>query len=233
MGGGYTHQTKGTGMALAAEINKMKVEIDALHRALANIGLRIDATTGDLITDEKHAIRSANFDGDLDTATPGTVGWALGGPNDNAVFNTLALRGGIIGNAALANPVSPGVGNGGTSGWSLGTAVLTVGTATIPVPAGFSRALVTATSDVIVMNDNSFGVTMNVYTQVGTVSPTNHPALTLTANEYASVSSTFSAELTGLSGGSISCTANAYCSSSLPADPLNAGQINATALFLR
>lgn len=51
-------------------------------------------------------IASADFDGDLDDATAGTAGWALGGANNNAVFNDLVLRGGIIGNAALTNPAA-------------------------------------------------------------------------------------------------------------------------------
>lgn len=90
-------------------------------------------------------IQSPNFNGVAATNTVGTTGYGLDGPTGNAVFNNIALRGGIIGNDALANPVSPLAANGSTTGLSntFGSYVA-ANTQTLAVPAGFTQANVVA-----------------------------------------------------------------------------------------
>ena len=73
---------------------------------------------------------------------------------------------------------------------------------------------------------------MIAYTQIGSASPTYHPSTAIAPNYRGTVYSTYSTILTGLNGGTITCLAFAY-GSVVAADPLNAGQINVTALFLR
>lgn len=90
-------------------------------------------------------IQSPGFDGVAATNTVGTTGYGLDGPTGNAVFNNIALRGGIIGNDALANPVGVAVANGTTTGLSVASgSYVATNTQTISVPTGFSQALVMA-----------------------------------------------------------------------------------------
>src|ERR1019366_6700303 len=90
------------------------------------------------------SMSSPNFDGTLNPPAVGTQGWALGGPNAAAVFNEILLRGGIIGNDALTNPVTALVKNGFSSGISFGMSAVSLHSETVTVPAGFTQAHVLA-----------------------------------------------------------------------------------------
>ena len=89
-------------------------------------------------------IRSADFDGDLETGTTGTTGWGLSGSTGGAIFNSVTLRDGIIGNDALTDPVVPASFFTDASGVTLSTTSTGYARSTITVPAGFTRAVVIA-----------------------------------------------------------------------------------------
>ncbi|MBO1751719.1 hypothetical protein J4G33_07885 [Actinotalea sp. BY-33] len=79
-----------------------------------------------------------------------TTGWQLDG--NNATFNTITLRGGIIGNDALTNPVAAST----NQQWSPTYAINTTGTiraqVTFPVPAGFTEALISCVATAMGFN---------------------------------------------------------------------------------
>lgn len=96
---------------------------------------------GDIVMDGGE-IRSADFDGSLNPPSAGTAGWAMGGPQNAAVLNTLLLKGGIIGNDALANPLRVAQNGNSTTGTPTFTTTPTGMTScTITVPAGFTNAI--------------------------------------------------------------------------------------------
>lgn len=118
-------------------------------------------------------------------------------PGGIIIEGNLSVPNGSINNDALASPTSPAVGAGTTgAGVPLGTTPSNYATATLVVPAGFTRAQVVAVSSAYMGGDGmqmrtligaTFGDFMNVI-------PTTSPGL-------ANGCSTHSAILTGLTGG--------------------------------
>lgn len=102
-------------------------------------------------------LRSANFDGDLATGQAGTEGWGLGGPDGRyAIFNDIVLRGGIIGNDALTNPIQAEANRAHAENFGLPTTTYAVlAQFNFTVPAGFTRGLVTAVAIVNAVNSTS------------------------------------------------------------------------------
>lgn len=144
------------------------------------------------------ALQSPDFDGAL-PATAGTKGWALGGPGGNAIFNNLVLRGGIIGDAALANPAAFNV---ASQDWD----VLTFTTANLErtvamtVPSGYTRALVMATATAGATASASAVANTYVSCSIQGVHP-EFIAEQLAVNFAGSATRSYAASLTGLTGG--------------------------------
>lgn len=144
------------------------------------------------------SIQSTDFDGAL-PATPGTTGWALGGAGANAIFNNLTLRGGIIGDAALANPAAFGIAN---ADWDVltFTTVNLEKTVAIPIPSGYSKALVMATATAGATASASAVANTYVSCSIQGVHP-EFVAHQLAAGFAGSESRSYAASLTGLVGG--------------------------------
>jgi hypothetical protein len=98
----------------------------------------------ELKTAQPNALASRNFDGTFNPRAAGTQGWGLTADGD-AVFNSLILREGIIGDDALENPVTPYAGHDDAQNFTITTVDTAVVSLTVPVPDGFTRALVFAT----------------------------------------------------------------------------------------
>lgn len=143
-------------------------------------------------------IQSTNFDGAL-PGTAGTMGWALGGAGSAMIINNLVLRGGIIGDAALANPAAFGVANADVSGLTF-TTVTTERDATIAVPSGYTRALVMATATSGATAAASAIANLYVSCTIQGAGPT-FVAQQLPAGLAGSVTRSFAASLSGLAGG--------------------------------
>jgi hypothetical protein len=129
----------------------------------------------------------------------GSTGWHLD-HTGNAEFNDLTLRGGIIGNSALTNPVSTGQAFVGTSGFGLSVAGAWLLTRTATVPTGFDTCTVSAFGRVAAINSTGTGdglySTLDVNGSGGNQFSTYVPA------GQASTSTVgFSTTLTGLTAG--------------------------------
>lgn len=175
---------------------------------------------------------SANFDGTLDPAAAGTSGWGLSGTSGDAIFNNLVLRGGIIGDDALTNPVMPAAMSDNANNFPLSNSVITApATLAIPVPAGFTTALVIATSDLTVTS--TVASTASVRTSInGNFTPFGQ-SVAAPANEQMFVSNTFAQVLTSL-GSSIAVQAQvAAAGANIPAGGGTWVNLNALALFIR
>lgn len=91
---------------------------------------------GDLIANDG-VLRSENF-------LHGSTGWRLQ-PGGNVEVNDITIRGGIIGNDALTDPVSPRAPHADATGFNISKTGFTVpAEVTVPVPSGYSSALVIA-----------------------------------------------------------------------------------------
>lgn len=237
MGGGYTHQTKGTPGALAAEVNKMKVEIDALRRAIANLGIQIDPVGGRLVIAAGRSLEvdgsetvggsltvsgSETISGSLDVTGPATFGGNLD------VAGTLSLPNGIINNDALANPIASGIADGDQSGYTF-TASNTAFSQSLAVPSGFSTALVLAIATTGMSSTQN-----SVFSARATIAGATGPTINAecAANSAMSVTAAYGTIVTGLNGGSIQVTANGSTTGICSAGSGNL-HITATAIFLR
>lgn len=100
----------------------------------------------------------ANGDGgiDSDNFVAGTSGYSFKA-DGNAEFNDLTLRGGIIGNDALAEPVVPQVARLSASGFSLTTTHVNKDSASLTVPSGCTRLLASVQGRLYVVNSNTTG----------------------------------------------------------------------------
>jgi len=112
---------------LSAEIRKLREQVRRLGNASAFTGTGVHPN-GD------QGLDSDNF-------VPGTSGFSLHGGTGNAEFNDLTLRGGIIGNEALSNPVRGDSAYTAASGFALTTTGATpLASQSWLTPAGFTTA---------------------------------------------------------------------------------------------
>lgn len=77
---------------------------------------------------------------DSDNFEAGVSGYSFKSDGD-AEFNDLTLRGGIIGNDALTNPLEPARAHADAVNYAVPNSFGTVMSVTVPVPDGFTRAL--------------------------------------------------------------------------------------------
>ena len=171
-------------------------------------------------------IDSDNFEAD-------TAGWRLA---ETPEFNDLKLRGGIVGNGALTNPVVPAVAHADAVDFTVPTtANATRATATIPVPDGYTRAMVTAHAHASCFNPNAGADYLFVvaWIQDDTTRGWGMP-VTIGPNESATTSQTATALLTGLSGSfTVKVALSSVNAAFTTSTSGNVCNIDATVLFLR
>jgi hypothetical protein len=150
-----------------------------------------------------------------------------------SVTGTLSLPAGIINNDALANPLNVGRTSGAATNFALTTSPQTFALATIPVPSGFTTALVfvvctvgginpNATSDFLYSSAIINGALSNEV--FGYVSASGGSVAVTTAK---------SDILTGLSGGSVSVAVSIHAGAAWTANSANRAYVEAQAVFLR
>ena len=93
---------------------------------------------------------------DSDNFAAGTSGYSFKADGD-AEFNDLTLRGGIIGNDALTNPVVPQVLNLASAGFSVGASWSEALGGNVTVPADCTRLLAFASGWAYAVNPNTTG----------------------------------------------------------------------------
>lgn len=229
MAGAYKHQPEGVARQ-RAELDGLQQQIDALRKALTGIGLHIDGTTGDLVFDASHALRTENFDGDLSMPSAGTMGVALGGPHNTLVVDDIVLRGQIIGDDALVNPLSGDQANGVTSSLTYTSGLFSTRiSVNLTVPTGFTEAFVFAVGTA----GTTFASpgTISVAATIGAVDGDTISEATAGGGAANSPSAPFSRHLTGLSPGNLAVG----CKAGGTGGTSNSGsaRISAIALFLR
>jgi len=154
-----------------------------------------------------------------------------------AITGTLSLPSGIIDDAALANPTAFGA-NGATAGaFALSTVSTAKASATIPIPAGFTRALVHATVNASVENTSAafdyLFVRANISSPVG--GGAGGEAFTgLTPGGYDTAAASAVTDISGLTPGSItvSCLVRAG-GGAWAAAGTNSANADATVTFLK
>lgn len=150
-----------------------------------------------------------------------------------SVVGTLSLPAGIINNDALANPLQLAEAEGDADGFSIGEAATNVVSCQIPVPSGFTRALVVANGTCTAYNAGD--TTSVVYSRVY-VRGNYGRRLSASASPEArrtSMSPMKQDVLTGLSGGSITCTLEMSATVALGPANANGASLNAYAIFSR
>jgi len=166
---------------------------------------------------------AANFDGNT------TIG------GNAAITGTLSLPAGIINNDALTSPVYPFVGHAQGNNFTLSTTNTAKATLTVPVPAGYTSAMVTANAHVSAFNptadsDYLYAVAwIQSDTTIGWSMPTTIPA-----GESAHTSQTATALLSGLgSSFTVKVATSTAFQSFASSTSGNVCNIDATVLFLR
>jgi hypothetical protein len=172
---------------------------------------------------------------DSDNFVAGTSGYSFKA-DGNAEFNDLTLRGGIIGNDALSSPVATAVAHADASDFSLAPGANQVlATATVPVPAGYTRAMVAATAGISAFNPTASSDYLYCVATIQS-DATRGWALPVTVNASDSGIATQSAtaNLTGLSGSFTVKVAGSTASGNWNTSVTgNVANIDATVLFLR
>lgn len=175
--------------------------VQDLERELREVRASIGALTG--MTFAQGAIKSATFDGNLDTPAAGTTGFALGGAHDTLIVNDLVLRGEIIGNEALVSPVRTSSYNDITSGFTWTTTFVAQASVTVTVPAGFTEANVLAIGHTGTTVAASPAGSIYLYSAVDIdgVGGSSSETSLMTSGGGITVSSAWARKLTGLVGG--------------------------------
>jgi hypothetical protein len=207
-------------------------EIADLKRDLRELRQALGALTG--MTFVNGAISSKTFDGDLAAPAAGNNGFALGGPHDTLIVNDILLKGEIIGDDALVNPVSTDVYNQPTTGRGASSSYFVYISGSIAVPSGFSRAVVMAAGYCQALANGGGGFYVETKIKIGGVD--GPECSQWTAAGTASSAPASNAQLvTGLSGGgsvSVQMVALQTTVANVVANSIQGG-LSAVALFLR
>lgn len=210
--------------------DQLKAQIQAwIKEEIANalrggIGLHLDGETGNLIIDQGE-IQSGNY-------VPGSSGWGLL-PSGNAEFNSLTLRSSIIGPAALTNPLDVGFGSNSGSNFAVGTSAAVVTYWDIPVPAGFTQAVVLVTVNASCKNTTAAADFLYVSAMAVTGSG-GEADVPIAAGSWGSAAASAGQKVTGLTGGSnLRVSARVRAGTAWAADPSNIANVDAIAVFLR
>lgn len=182
-------------------------------------------TAGDLVIDPDGAAQSSDF-------VAGATGWRLTG--DSAEFNDLILRGGIIGNDALANPVDIAGAGDSQSGFSVTTTATLYAQAALTVPEGYTRAIIQALATATAANTSADADFLYVRAVINAAGGGENYAR-VAANGYGTAAATAIRTLTGLVGGQsipVGCRLRTN-NGSWPAFTGNISNIDAIAIFLR
>jgi hypothetical protein len=154
------------------------------------------------------------------------------------ITGTLSLPAGIIDNAALANPTAFGANGTSAFNFALSTTAADKASMTVPIPAGFTRALVHATVNASVENTSAvydyFYVRANIIAPGWGSATGGQGFVGLAPGGWGSASASGIANITGLTPGSItvSCLVNAG-GGVWAAATSNTANVDATVTFLR
>lgn len=212
---------------LVRRVQDLERELREFKQALAQ-QTGMSFVGGEIIIAADSVLRTSDFDGTTAPPAAGNNGLAI--TDGTLILNTLIAKNAIIGDEALTKPVDGAFANGTVGSLNIAGSLTTYDTETITVPAGFSEAFVMATSTAG-LSANASGALISTRPLIG---GNNGDIITSQAgaNIAMSVSSTFSAHLTGL-GASFTVAVQA----SMPAGGAvaNTGnaRISALAIFLR
>lgn len=216
---------------IMARIRTLEQQVRALSKATPLRSASI--TEGGLRVGGQGWITSTDWDG-TGIEDPGTVGWALGGPDAVAIINTLLLRAGIVGNDALTNPLQVGMASFAELNFAVATTDQQRAATSIAVPEGFSSAIVGAWTQVGAANTRASTDFLYCSAVVNGAAAREMPAVAA-AGAWASSSSAKVGILTGLSsGGTIPIALQTHAQGGAwAASASNRAYVEALAVFLR
>jgi len=193
-------------------------------------GLTVNSTAGIKVTggggitvEAPGTVRSSDF-------VAGSTGWSLGAA---AEFNTLTLRGGIIGNDALANPADFGSSGSSASGWTVPTVETSVLTGSITVPAGFTRAVVLAIASAGAVNQTASADFLYVAAAILGTRGGSSIGYAGPSGGWTMQTAHAIRALTGLSGGSITLDCKVDAAGGWGSNTSNVANLDAIAVFRR
>lgn len=191
--------------------------------AQGGIGLHVDGATGNLIIDEGE-VQSGNY-------AAGSTGWALF-PTGSAEFNSLTLRGGIIGNDALTNPVSVGLASNTQTNFAVATTQGTFAATPLTVPAGFTSVIIWSWAGASIYN--STASSMYTYLESGPAGAGSGLPWTALAASTVTMSIDGVVARSGLTAGSTLTTyALIQAGAAIPANTSNTAWTRVMALWFR
>lgn len=215
--------------------------VDALMNRIRKLeGLIAELTKGSPLRQAGMGVSPGQVDFDGDVVIGGrifTTGDAefsgntkIGGSLE--VTGTLSLPSGIIDNDALASPAAFARRGGGESNFNVPTAGALVAQVSIPVPSGYSSAIVLALGTAAARNPTTAAAFLYVGAQIGTVEPNLTWALAA-AGSYSNASGSASRVLTGLSGGVINVATRVASQGAAWNSTNSMANTDAVAIFLR
>lgn len=205
--------------SLRAELEKVQEQIRALYNRSPFFGTGVHP--------------NGNLGLDSDNFVAGTSGFSLNGGTGNAEFNDIVLR--DLPNSMLASPIVPAVGHGDGVNFPVTTTATDRAIVTIPVPAGYTRAMVTATASLSAYNPTLSGDYIYVSAHIaGDVTLGYSMPQGVSPDDSSQTSQTATALLTGLSGSfDVKASVKTAFAAFSTATTGNVCNIDATVLFLR
>ena len=197
--------------------------VDALMNRIRKLeGLVAELTKGSPLRQAGMGVSpgQVDFDGNV----------VIGG--DMSITGTLSLPAGIIDNAALTSPAEFARTGGGASGFEVSVTATAVAEQAIPIPAGYTQALVMAVATAAARNNTSSTDFLFVGAKIGTTSP-NVTWAAAEAGKYATATGSATRLVTGLSGGSLKVSAWVSSQAAPWAGTTSMANVDAIAIFLR
>lgn len=204
-------------------------KIDGALITTGNAEIGGTTTLNDALTLASGATLTASGDVMSSNYVAGVSGWKLDGTTGNLEINDATIRGGIIGDPSLANPVnSQAVAGGSVLSLTFTSSFASYITKTITVPTGYTRAIVYATTVATALSAGAAAV--EARTEIDGVAG---PTVVGAGNTGEIAVAPFSAALSGLSGGGMfTIEAQALDGSSSLAPGSGGISLNGFVLFL-
>jgi hypothetical protein len=224
--------------------HRINLLFEKLNNVLANTGLSVPSPGVTQVDGSLNVVGNLNVSGSSTVSgsngiqssnyVAGTSGWKFNG-------TSLEANTGVIGNGALANPISAISAHASADTFSLATGSnVAKATATITVPSGFSKALVQAFSAISAVNPTASLDTLYVGCRINNPAGVDQNtgwsmAQAVAASTQGSVAESSTALITGLTAGqtfTVQTTASTG-SAAWSASGSNVANIDATIIWLR
>jgi hypothetical protein len=216
---------------------RLNLLFEKLNNVLANTGLSIPSPGVTQVDGTLNVLGTQNVSGTLNVSGNETVGGTLNVTGNTVIGGTLSLPNGIINNAALANPTAFGFGGNSSTGFAISTSSTAKSSVNIPVPTGFTQALIHCTVNGSAQNSTASSdflfVSAHITMPSGDFGAGGEAFSGVAAGGWGNAAASAAGSFTSIGTGNITVSCMIRTGTAWGATGANIANVDATVTFLR